>query len=234
MQSQTNQEDLKIKYKTPQGLILGLNQVFSKISKENPLKTFSALEISMIMGEKVRELNLLAKKGDQELEEWDKKLPIFDKKVIEEEKTRILESLDHGIRCPYCSQYMKRYKRKLNSGMAYILIKVYKMIPDLNYPGGYFHINDIVKKTGMNPNTSEFQKLRFWGFTEPKSMNKDDKKTRGFYKLTEKGKNFVENRIEVPRHIFLYNGEFLGFSDEKTNIKKALNSKFDYEELMRS
>jgi len=45
MQSQTNQEDLKIKYKTPQGLILGLNQVFSKISKENPLKTFLVFSV---------------------------------------------------------------------------------------------------------------------------------------------------------------------------------------------
>ena len=43
---------------------------------------------------------------------------------------------------------------------------------------------------------------------------------------------FVENKIEIESHVYLYDAEFLGHSDTKTNVIECLGNKFNYQELM--
>jgi hypothetical protein len=111
------------------------------------------------------------------------------------------------------------------------------MIPDLNFVDGYFHVNDILKRRRINPTNLEFHKLRHWGFIEAKIENKDvfyeDKDVKqGIWRLTEKGKAFVEGKIQVEKHVFIHNKKLLGYSEERTGIKDALGDKFYYTELM--
>jgi hypothetical protein len=137
----------------------------------------------------------------------------------------VSENQKDGCICPCCEQISKIYKRRLNSGMAYELIALYK----ISIFGEYVHHSRFSETTG-----GEISKLRYWGLVieKPKS---DDKNTRtsGFWAITEKGIDFVLNKIKVSRHLFLYDAKFLGFSKEETNIIESLGKSFNYEELMR-
>ena len=59
-----------------------------------------------------------------------------------------------------------------------------------------------------------------------------DKKNSGYWKITQKGIDFVNNKIQVPSHVHIYNGKVLGFADTTTNIIKSLGTKFSFYELM--
>lgn len=219
----------KISFKTAHGLVLGLNQFFSKQCKKNPNFTYTAEEMRTIFSEKVVELNLLAKKEEVELEEWDKKLPILNKKEVEMHKTEKLEDLKEGGLCPHCHQFVKRYKRKINSGMAITLINIYKFNKENK---DFFHVEDYGTKNNIKI-SHDFSLLRFWNLIEKCNGEKDDgNKNIGFYKITPRGIDFVEKKINVKKSVFLFNDKFLGFSDEEINIKDALGSKFNYDELM--
>ena len=70
--------------------------------------------------------------------------------------------------------------------------------------------------------------MRFWGFIEAKTER------AGWWRISEKGKLFVEGKISVPRHVLIYNQVCIGFDEgDKTDIFSALNDKFSYQELMR-
>lgn len=132
-----------------------------------------------------------------------------------------------GCICPCCNQIAKVYKRKLNSGMALELIQLYKLSKKKDTV--FFHHTEFAKLTG-----GEISKLSYWGLVQekPKDENDTDKKTSGYWSITEIGSNFVENKISIESHIYLYDAEFLGFSETKTNIIESLGKKFNYQELM--
>lgn len=224
----------RINAKTPQGVILGLNHKFIHEAKVRPERIYTVRELEIMFGEVVRVLNLMNKQVEKEFDEWDKKLPLLDKTLNEETKREILERMHKGLRCPACNQFVKRYKTKLNSGMAICLIHLFKMNAEERFEGGFVHINQILKERGINPTNLSIHKLRAWDLVQPKTLNKDEEKNQGFWKITEKGKLFVLGKAKVPRHFYSYNREILGYSDEETDIKTALGDKFDYEELMRS
>jgi predicted transcriptional regulator len=132
-----------------------------------------------------------------------------------------------GQRCTCCDQYVKVYKRSLNSVTCQQLIKLYRL-------GGsekYIHSSHIATSTG----TGDFSKARFFGLLkeQPNEKNKD-KKTSGYWKLTPKGVDFIMNKIQIPKYVIVYNNRALGFDDEKTqDITDCLKSgNFSYYELM--
>ncbi len=140
------------------------------------------------------------------------------------------EHWEKGCKCLSCGQLVKLYKRKLNSGMAFGLIAAYKMSQEKN--GQYYHINELLKK-GIASSQLEIPRLQYWGLMA-NMPNEDDptKSHSGFWRITDKGKEFVERKIKVQKHILIYNSVIVGFSDEETTIDEALGNKFNYEELM--
>jgi len=76
-------------------------------------------------------------------------------------------------------------------------------------------------------------KLRHWDLIVSEIDVKGDGPGRvGFYGITYKGVDFVKGGEEIPRHVLIYNNQVRGFSEEYTNIKKALSDRFSYDELM--
>jgi hypothetical protein len=131
-----------------------------------------------------------------------------------------------GCICPCCGQIAKVYKRKLNNGMAFELISLYKLS---KLKDDFYHHTKFAKLTG-----GEISKLSYWGLVIEKEKQKDeeDKKTSGYWAITEKGKLFAENKIRLKSHIFLYDAKLLGFSDTEIDIIESLGNKFNYRELM--
>lgn len=152
--------------------------------------------------------------------------------TIAEAKISLRENWEKGTDCPACGQLVKKYVRKLNSGMARGLIVAYRI--DQEKGQDWFHISELLTKK-IAAGANELQKLRFWKLVEQKTHNDDpDKKHSGFWRLTERGRLFVTNGVLVPRCITMYNQKFLGYEDENDliSIREALGSKFNYRELM--
>lgn len=133
-----------------------------------------------------------------------------------------------GTSCPVCEQFVKLYKRKLNSAQAYALIglvRIWIKSPD-----------DYVQFTGKHKyrdGGGDFAKLRFWGLIEEKQNDDDKKRNSGYWKPTVKGCNFVNNKIRVASHVIILMGKVEGFTEETIDITDALGDKFDYTELMK-
>lgn len=136
-------------------------------------------------------------------------------------RRKLLRELPEGTTCPCCGQFAKTYKRKLNSQMARFLIGLLHAPTDC---GGWAKTRDFLP-VGQKASTDGTY-LVHWELIERKKHHS------GVYAITAKGRRFATGQIRVPRHVFLYDGRRLGFSDDSTSITGALGNQFDYHELM--
>jgi hypothetical protein len=139
---------------------------------------------------------------------------------IKEAKEYLRKNWEKGCKCKVCGQFVKKYKRKLNSSMAITLIRINNNSDD------FFHVKDFLRQNKFT-NSHDWTLLNHWGFLE------EHIEKNGFWRITSLGKDFIKNRIKTKKHIYLYNNIFLGFSDEETTIKESLGDKFNYDELMK-
>jgi len=116
----------------------------------------------------------------------------------------------------------KVYKRKVNSGMAVSLIKMYRA-------GGtnFQHI-----PTTVGGRSREEAKLRYWGLVEEELERRPDGGRAGWWRVTHTGRLWVLNRSTIPKYAYIYDARLLDMDGEPTSIRSALGEKFDYEELM--
>jgi len=147
----------------------------------------------------------------------------------------IRDHLKGGSTCPCCTQLAKRYKRKLNSSMAYALVLIYRAFRGERQE--WLHVPDYlteVCRTGPTIRGGDWAKLVHWGLIEPKSdeIRSDGSKRVGFYRITQRGRDFVEGRIRVPQHVLIYAERCMGTSEETTSLEEALKDRFNFRELM--
>jgi hypothetical protein len=148
-----------------------------------------------------------------------------------EAKELVEISKDNGIDCPCCGQFVKRYKRVINAQMAAALVAVYK-----HEPNEFFHVGRFIITQGhlRTSGGGDFAKLRYWGLIEAQiGFREDGCKHNGHFRMTQKGRDFVQNKKRVESHVYLYDGQLEGFSDSFIDIETALGKKFNYSELMR-
>ncbi len=134
---------------------------------------------------------------------------------------------EKGTNCPCCGQFVKQYKRKLGSVMARTLIRLSKM------PNEYNHVKDIVKGIS-DTGTNDFSKLAYWGLIDEMANDSTAKRTSGYWRITQKGHDFVNCKIVLLEHALIYNRLCNGFGGVKINIVDALGKKFNYQELMNN
>jgi hypothetical protein len=131
--------------------------------------------------------------------------------------------------CPCCDHAHRNYRRKLNSGMAAVLIRIYRL-------GGGAEANWI-NVVRIFPNTThrggEWSLLRHWGLVLPSGRRTGVKNSVGDWRLTPLGVAFVEGVVDVPRYVEVRNGKLIDKSAETTRIVAALGNAFRYDELMK-
>jgi len=145
---------------------------------------------------------------------------------IEEAKAYLRDNYEKGCVCPCCNQHVQVYNRKLNSGMAITLIRIYK-----NVGNEWVHVKEFLR-TKKFSNSHDWTLLRHWDLLEEKDEKCPDQKCSGIWRITRKGIDFVRGKIEVPKFFYMYNKKAHGFSDEFVNINDCLGDRFSYSELM--
>jgi len=148
----------------------------------------------------------------------------------------LLQQHKKGAICPCCTQFAKRYKRKLNSSMAYALLLIFHAFRTRTV---WLHVPEYlmeVCKTGPTVRGGDWAKLIHWGLIEqkPDEMRQDGSKRTGFYKITDKGNAFVRGEIRVPKYVYIYASRCVGASEETVSFREALGREngFRYDELM--
>lgn len=150
---------------------------------------------------------------------------------LREENQRLRDS--PGITtCPICDQTCKVYTRQVKDGQARDLIALYHLSnrkPDQKF----FETHEFRR----GKNDGEFAKMEYWFLVamETKLNEKDQTiKNRGWWKITQIGREFVEKKRKIPKWIRTYNSEAIEVKmDEWVRIDDCLEAQFDYEELMR-
>jgi hypothetical protein len=132
--------------------------------------------------------------------------------------------VEAGAACPCCRQFAKVYRRKVNSGMARSLIRMYRADPER----GYVYIPDLGSRS------REEGKLRYWGLVEEERTRREDGGRAGYWRVTDLGEAWVLDRITIPSHARVYDSRCLGLDDtQRVSIRDALGNHFNYDELMR-
>ena len=145
-------------------------------------------------------------------------------KTIAEGKQHLRTSFKEGTNCPCCGKYVKAYKRKLNSGISRSLIIMYKLGA---LDGHYIHVQgDFQTLYKLRATTMDYAYAEKW------KLIKADPDNNGYWSLTNRGKEFVLNQIDLPEYCLVYNGKVYKWADNHISIKTALTISFDYDELM--
>lgn len=151
--------------------------------------------------------------------------------TIADAKQYLRENWNKGCNCPACGQRVQLYDYKLYATSAAALVRLYRL------GGEFHHVSKYAEAGDGYPRAPHFAELRFWGLIEamPKSEDNTKKKSSGFWKITDKGRQFVEGEIQLHSRILVYNNKFQGYSSksEPITIRKAFDNEFDYDELMK-
>ncbi len=154
--------------------------------------------------------------------------------TVEEAKKHLDNHMEKGANCPVCNQLVKIYFRSLNGNMAYALFLMYKFTRET--PDEFIHFENELKKRNIpSSSCADFPKLRFWNLLEQKNdTKKEDGNPRlGYYKLTAKGRSFVNGLINVQHYVKLFNNQFYGYEGDFVSFRECLTLKFNYDELMK-
>ncbi len=145
-----------------------------------------------------------------------------------EQTTMEFPDPDKGYICPCCSQFVKRYHRKMNANMCVTLCLLVR-----KKRSGFVPIEEFMRVMG-HQRSGDFSYLVHWGLLEKMTGKRPDGSSKnGFYKITDKGVRFVKGEITVPQTLIIYNGKCEGFEGMQVDIKYGLGKRFDYAELMK-
>ena len=139
---------------------------------------------------------------------------------------KLLKEHPEGMECECCGRYMKLYHRTLHFNAVKQLINLYNLGGDKEFIHGNIF-------TESKTSGKDFTLAKHWKLIEKSENSDQKKKTSGAWRLTQKGVDFLCFRTSIPKYVYIYNDQPLGFSEEKINVKECFKEKFDYENLMK-
>ena len=145
--------------------------------------------------------------------------------TLEEAKQWLRARFEDGASCPCCHQTVKLYPRKLNSNMAVFLVSLVRLWKRERRP---------IKYSECRYHGRDYSYLHLWSLAQTSRSEDPAKRTSGFWEPTQKGIDFVEQRLTVPSHAYCYNGKLVRMGETPTNIIEALGEDFNYAELMQA
>lgn len=148
-----------------------------------------------------------------------------DTDSIADGKTWLRAQLLDGADCPCCGQRAQMYRRKINAGMAKSLIHIYRT-------AGPPHASNWVHVKLIGAASREEGKLAYWGLLEEQRASGMHGGRAGYWRLTSKGYEFIKGLLTIPKYALVYNGRVFGFEGGMVNIKDALGTRFNYDDLM--
>jgi hypothetical protein len=162
--------------------------------------------------------------------------------ALVEARQHVFGHLDKGIDCPTCDQHAKRYRRGLNSGMAQWLVALLR----LNNAGiEWAHIAWIAANIrGVPPaeavklpeggaaGSGDGPKGVHWGLVEDRRNFDTAKKDTGYWRVTDKGREFASGTLALPPYSVIYNNVWERYEGVPITIQKVWETPFNFQDLM--
>jgi len=159
----------------------------------------------------------------------------FSLPTIHEARATLTAQLDHGILCPCCGQFAKRYVRKMSSIICRWLIAFARA--SAGDRTKWIHVREcghILGGESAAARSGDYAKARWWDLLEPnrECPEEEDKSSNGAWRLTTKGWQFVANQVLVRERVVVYNNDPIEFQGKEVSIVTGLGTKFRYSSLM--
>jgi hypothetical protein len=151
--------------------------------------------------------------------------PVPDTATVGEAREWLRENVEKGAECPLCHQFSKVYRRTITSAMARALALIW-------HEGGwgkhlYVHVPSIDPARG-----GDVAKLENWGLIEEERIARPDGGRAGYWRITNKGEEWLNGKVSVPKYARLYDGKLLSLTGPSWDVFQALGKRFDYRDLM--
>ena len=130
-------------------------------------------------------------------------------RTLEEARQDVRANMAAGTVCPCCDRIVKLYKRKLHANMALSLMRIYqastaeKRKHALNYLP-FIHVKEYLRINRCH-NSNDWTLLGHWGLIEEQYWNDTEQKRSGYWRITPKGMNFLQGKMNVAKCIYLLN-----------------------------
>lgn len=149
-------------------------------------------------------------------------------------RLQVQRDLETGCECPCCGQYAKLYRRPLYDKMARWLAWAVKATEGT---GDWVYVGD-GPSFQLRKGGGDFAKLQHWGLIEGMPQEHGGGTVAGWWRSTARGVAFVEGRLRVPSHVYLFDNKVQprfgvdGFSDEMVSFADALGARFSLAEVL--
>lgn len=146
-----------------------------------------------------------------------------------------------GCNCPICGQYAKEYERQITSAMVKTLwlVKEWFELNDPTLDQKYVHVDEHINTLPRNrqPTTrgasGDFAKMRFWGLiAESPSIRADGSSRAGYWRITQKGVDFLMDKIKVPKTAIVFDNKLFKLTNDPVSVHDCLKKRFNYNDLM--
>lgn len=123
--------------------------------------------------------------------------------------------------CACCGHTNTIRSRKIHTSMALKLVRLYRL-----HGQQEFHLPTALNQLGLAARDEAM--LQHWGLLEAGAH-------RGWWRVTDKGAQFILGEITVPRIARVgENSTLYGFEGDQISIQDALEDRFDLAELLNS
>lgn len=148
-----------------------------------------------------------------------------DSITLTEARKNNRDNFEKGTECWCCGQFVKLYGHTINSQMAKCLVQMFALEQQEEHDEWIHVLQE------LRPSNRMYSLARHWGLIEARG-DEGEQKSSGYWRLTQKGRNFVEGKIKVAKHAYIFNDKVFALDPETEDIWEALDNKFDYKELM--
>ncbi len=127
--------------------------------------------------------------------------------TLAEAKAHVQANIQEGLYCPVCGKWAKAYERTLcDRTVSYV-----KMLKSLENETDPVKANAaFIDRFGLKSGGEYGVIFRLWDFGR--------KTSPGIWKLTDKGRLFLQGDIQVPRSVVEFDGKPMYWSDELVSI----------------
>ena len=129
-----------------------------------------------------------------------------------------------GTHCPVCDRYAKIQARPINKTMAQAVAWMVRN----GAPSQWIKMSD-----SPFSGTNQHPTLKHWGLLEQKMNDSNPKKKHvGYWRVTQKGRDFVSGKLAVPEKAVIYNDKLIEMQGPTKYIHEVIKG-FDYSEIMK-
>lgn len=156
-------------------------------------------------------------------------------KPAHEMRLDVAKGMPDGTTCPVCAQRVKDYDRTLNVPMVETEIWLVRLHPIF---GRFLHIPTEAPSESIG--NREYGRLHNWGLAKKladesaadANPHEPKQTTSGKWRPTQKGIDFVDGLIKVPKQLFFYNKTVIGETYEQVSVYDVLGGKKEHANLM--